>query len=323
MKLKKTKTTNWSDYNKKLEQRGSINLWIHEDLIKDLNDGKVQPPEGGNGRPFEFPDALIELLLMVRTVYKVPLRQTIGLAKDLFPAMGLNMEKVGIPHFSTLSRRARTLKVALDPIASKGPLNLALDSTGLKVYGEGEWKVRQHGIGKRRTWRKIHFAVDIDRFIVHAVVVSANDMHDSHGGTQLIDLVDGDIESVRGDGAYDTETMRKKIRERKAKPIIPPREDAKPHADNSDLKERDEAIQFIEDGVAKGMTLQEARKAWKQSAGYHKRSLVETHMYRFKNAFSDKLQSRRFENQATEVFLKTKLLNRMTVIGMPEIKKVA
>ena len=165
MKIRKPKTTNWSDYNKKLEQRGSINLWIHEDLIKDLNDGKVQPPEGGNGRPFEFPDALIELLLMVRTVYKFPLRQTIGLAKDLFPAMGLNMEKVGIPHFSTLSRRAHTLKVALDPIASKGPLNLALDSTGLKVYGEGEWKVRQHGVGKRRTWRKIHFAVDIDSFI--------------------------------------------------------------------------------------------------------------------------------------------------------------
>ena len=323
MKLKKTKTTNWSDYNKKLEQRGSIKLWVDEDLIKDLNNGKVLPPEGGNGRPFEFPDALIQLLLMARTVYKFPLRQTIGLAKDLFPVMGLDVEKVGIPHFSTLSRRAGTLKVALDPIASKGPLNLALDSTGLKVYGEGEWKVRQHGVGKRRTWRKIHFAIDTNTFMVHAVVVSTNDMHDSHGGTQLIDLVEGDIESARGDGAYDTATMRKKIKERGAVPIIPPREDAKPHPDNPDLKERDEAIQFIEDGLAKGMTLQEARKAWKQSAGYHKRSLVETHMHRFKNAFSDKLQSRRFENQATEVFLKTKLLNRMTAIGMPEIKKVA
>ena len=75
--------------------------------------------------------------------------------------------------------------------------------------------------------------------------------------------------------------------------------------------------------LAKGLPLQDARKAWKQSAGYHKRSLVETHMYRFKNSFWEKLQSRHFENQAKEVFLKTKLLNRMTAIGMPEIKKVA
>lgn len=321
MKQRTPKTTNWADYNQKLERRGSLNLWIDEDLISDLNAGRVHLPVGENGRPFEFPDVLIELLLMIRTVYKMPLRQTVGLAKSLFPHMGL--EKVGLPHFSTLSRRAHKLEISLDPISSKGPLHLALDSTGLKVYGEGEWKVRQHGVGKRRTWRKVHFAIDTKTFKVHAVVISTNEMHDSHAGEKLLDLVGEDIECVLGDGAYDTKSMRKKVKERGAVPIIPPREDAIIHPKDPHLKERNEALQFIKEDLDKGLSLQDARKAWKKSAGYHQRSLVETHMYRFKNAFSEKLQSRLFENQAAEIFLKTKLLNRMTAIGMPEIKKVA
>jgi len=321
MKRHTRKTTNWADYNQKLEQRGSLNLWIDEDLISDLNSGRIEVPVGGNGRPFEFPDALIELLLMVRIVYKIPLRQTMGFAKSLFPHMGL--EKVRLPNFSTLCRRAHKIEVVLDRISSNGPLHLALDSTGLKVYGEGEWKVRQHGVGKRRTWRKVHFAIDTETFKVHAVVVSTNDMHDSQAGGKLLDLIDEDIGYVLGDGAYDTKSMRKKIKERGTIPIIPPREDAIIHPNNPHLKERNESLQFIKDGLDKGLSLQDARKAWKKSAGYHQRSLVETHMYRFKNTFSDKLQSRLFENQAAEIFLKTKLLNRMTAIGMPEVKKIA
>lgn len=321
MKQRTPKTTNWGDYNQKLERRGSLNLWIDEDLISDLNAGRVQLPVGGNGRPFEFPDVLIELLLMIRTVYKMPLRQTVGLAKSLFLHMGLG--KVGLPHFSTLSRRAHKLEISLDPIFSKGALHLAIDSTGLKVYGEGEWKVRQHGVGKRRTWRKVHFAINTETFKVHGVVVSTNEMHDSHAGEKLLDLVGEDIECVLGDGAYDIKSMRKKVKERGAVPIIPPREDAIIHPKDPHLKERNEALQFIKEGLDKGLSLKDARKAWKKATGYHQRSLVETHMYRFKNAFSDKLQSRLFENQAAEIFLKTKLLNRMTAIGMPEIKKVA
>lgn len=321
MKAHRPTTTNWRDYNHKLESRGSLNLWLDADLIKDLNCGRVAPPEGGNGRPFVFPDVLIELLLTIRTFYNMPLRQTMGMARSLFPLVGL--DEIILPHFSTLSRRASRIEIALDPISSKGPIHLAIDSTGLKVYGEGEWKVRQHGAGKRRTWRKVHFGINTKTFMVHAVVVTTNDVHDSPAGVKVVDLIDEDIECVLGDGAYDTGVMRQKIKERGAIPIIPPRDGARIHPDTPYLKERNEAIAFIKEGLAQGLSLHDARKAWKKASRYHQRSLSETHMYRFKNAFSEKLRSRLFENQAAEIFVKTKLLNKITAIGMPNIKKVA
>lgn len=281
MKKHQSTTTNWADYNQKLEERGSINLWIDQKLIDDLNGGRVPAPPAEFGRPFSFPNILIELLLVIRTVYKNPLRQTMGFAKSLFPLLGL--KEIVLPHFSTLSRRASTLGVLLDPIPTGEPLHLAIDSTGLKVYGEGEWKVRQHGADKRRTWRKVHFGINTKTFMVHGVVLSTNDMHDSAGGEQLIDLIEEDIDCVFGDGAYDPKKMRQKIKERGAIPIIPPREDGKIHPKDLVLKERNASLQRIKDLMEKGLTLKEARKAWKVESGYHKRSLVETHMYRFKN----------------------------------------
>lgn len=71
--------------------------------------------------------------------------------------MGLNL---GIPDHSHLSRRAKTLNVVISRRVHAEPLHIVIDSTGLKVYGEGEWKVRQHGASKQRTWIKVHLAVD-------------------------------------------------------------------------------------------------------------------------------------------------------------------
>src|SRR5262249_57535505 len=65
-----------------------------------------------------------------------------------------------VPSYSTLSRRAAELLIALGALPRSTPLHLVIDSSGFKVYGEGEWKVRQHGWSKRRTWRKLHLAVD-------------------------------------------------------------------------------------------------------------------------------------------------------------------
>ena len=55
-----------------------------------------------------------------------------------------------------MSRRARQLQAVIPRKERQKPIHLVVDSTGLKIYGEGEWKVRQHGAGKRRTRRKVH-----------------------------------------------------------------------------------------------------------------------------------------------------------------------
>ena len=88
------------------------------------------------------------------------------MAGSLIRLAGLNWR---VPYLSTLSRRRRDLVVTIPYRPRGGPLHLVIDSTGLKVLGEGEWKVRRHGADKRRVWRKVHLVVDADSHEVRAV----------------------------------------------------------------------------------------------------------------------------------------------------------
>ena len=90
-----------------------------------------------------YSDAAILCALSIRAVYKLAPRQTQGFLSSLKTMPGL---AIPVPHYSTLSRRAADQAVPdLKRGAQKGPLHLAIDSTGLKVFGEGEWQMLQHG----------------------------------------------------------------------------------------------------------------------------------------------------------------------------------
>lgn len=149
---------NWNQYNRSLINRGSLTLWIAEGVqAKWRHADKTGKP----GASPLYTDMAITTCLSLGVVLKLPLRQSIGLVRSLFERAGIDLP---VPDYSTLSRRRRTLAVALDraQAAAARPRHLVIDSTGLKIYGEGEWKVRQHGVGKRRTWRKLHLSVDAD-----------------------------------------------------------------------------------------------------------------------------------------------------------------
>src|SRR4030067_822678 len=150
----KYRIRNWAMYNESLKKRGSITLWISEDVLQAWKPAPEAVRRRGGQK--QYSDGAIECLLMVKGVYHLAYRQTEGFAGSLGKLLGVVLP---IPDYSTLNRRARTLKVNL-PTGEKGPIHMVLDSTGLKVYGEGEWKVRQHGYSKRRTWRKLHLGVD-------------------------------------------------------------------------------------------------------------------------------------------------------------------
>jgi Transposase DDE domain len=143
---------NWSDYNRALVRRGSLTVWVDQESLDAWN---YQGPAQWGGQ-YVYSDTAMQCLLTLRAVFHLPLRATQGMAQSVFQLMGLDL---AVPHYSTLSRRAADLEVDLAR-KSQGPLHLVLDSTGLKVYGEGEWKVRKHGYSKRRTWRKLHLAID-------------------------------------------------------------------------------------------------------------------------------------------------------------------
>ena len=227
--------------------------------------------------------------------------------------MGIELE---VPDRSTLSRRLGKLSVELPVVTKDRAVHVVVDSTGVKVYGEGEWKVRTHGVGKRRTWRKLHLGVNEATGEILAAVVSTNERSDAEALPDLLDGIDAEIEQVSGDGAYDQRKCYEAIRHRNAKATIPPRQGAKiwQHGNTkAERHNRDENLRRIR---------KVGRKTWKHETGYHRRSLAETTMFRFKSIFGTKLRSREFDNQAVELFLQCAALNRMLQLGKPDSYKV-
>lgn len=239
----------------------------------------------------------------MRELFHLPLRATEGLIRNLIEWRALGIQA---PDYSTLCLRQKDLAVFLPKTQKQKPLHAVVDATGLKVFGEGEWKVRQHGYSKRRTWRKLHLVIDENSQEIEAAVVTTNDFKDSEILPNLLDQIDSELTQVSGDGGYDTHKNYELIANRGADPIIPPREDAviAQHG-NSHLpaKPRDRVIRKIR---------QLGRKNWKKQNGYHRRSLAETAMYRLKTIFSGTLRARLFENQGTEALLRCFALNKMT-----------
>ena len=186
---------NWHDYNESLVQRGSITLWISEE---DIGAWKPDGPRKRGGQ-LQYSDGAIQCLLMVRSVFHLTLRATEGFLRSLFHLLGWELP---VPDYTTLCKRAKRLAVSLLRTAT-GPLHLVLDSTGLKVFGEGEWKVRQHGYTKRRTWRKLHLSVDSETQEIQAVVLSEASLDDAGAAPELLDQSTESVEQVGGDGAYD------------------------------------------------------------------------------------------------------------------------
>ena len=146
---------NWSAYDRALVQRGSLTLWISEEALVAW--GYHGPRQ--RGAQFDYSDQAIEAMLTLKEVFHLSNRAAEGLVRSVFALLPVALP---VPDHSTLSRRGRTVHLQL-PKRARGPLHVVMDSSGLKVYGEGEWKVRQHGWSKRRTWRKMHLSVDVSR----------------------------------------------------------------------------------------------------------------------------------------------------------------
>jgi hypothetical protein len=249
---------NWANYNKALVQRGSLTLWIDSRSTDTWLDSSS--PERRSRRR-TYTDAAILCALLLREAYHLPLRSTQGLVSSVLMMMQV---KLPSPHYSTLSRRARSLQLSL--AAPEKIRHLVIDSSGLKVYGEGEWKVRTHGKAKRRTWRKLHISMDASTHQLTSVLLTDNEQLDRAALPELLKQPDAGIEYVCADGAYDFEQCYRAIKHYQAKPLIPPRSDAVVRG-RSPFEGRDENVREIK---------KRGRKKWKERSGYHKRSLVET-----------------------------------------------
>src|SRR5215468_4290987 len=293
MKKHTYRIRNWSEYNASLKKRGSLTIWVSPEAVENWTTDDLT---GEPGASPTYTDLAIETMATVQAVYGLAGRQTQGFLQSVFELMKLDLTA---PDHSTLSRRRRQLPITLPVKDWSKSRHLVIDSTGVKVYGEGEWKVRQHGVGKRRTWRKLHFCVDEATLEIVSVVASTNDVSDAEALSDLLQDVPGTIEQVSADGAYDQRKCYDTLNKQGAKAAIPPRKGAKiwQHANSkADRHARDENLRRIR---------KIGRKEWKRESNYHRRSLAETQVFRFKTVFGDRLQTRQIDNQFKELMLKS------------------
>lgn len=248
-------------------------------------------------------------MLTLKSVFNLPLRSTQGLVESLIKLLDLPIEAAD---YSTVCRRQKMLDIKLQKRSQAEPLHGVFDSTGLKVFGEGEWKVRQHGYSKRRTWRKLHLGVDEKSGEIIASVITTNDFGDGEVLSDLLDQIDSPLSQAYGDGAYDSFENYDLLNKCGAKITIPPRENAKTHQ-HGNCK----APPLVRDKIIRAIR-KLGRSEWKRQSGYHRRSIAETTMFRFKQLFGDNLSAILFESQAAEAFIKCNALNKMTSLGMPD-----
>lgn len=300
---------NWSDYNRSLIQRGSINIWIDEGSIqKWLNSEHT----GKAGRPATYSDDAILMLLILRERFHLPLRSLEGFARSIFTLMKLDL---AVPSYTQICRRAKTLYKKINRLTKRPFAHIILDSTGLKVYGEGEWKVRTHGKSKRRTWRKLHIGIDAETQDFVVCELTGNGVGEADSAVRMLDKIPDKIKTVRGDGAYDPNAVRAKIFEKGGRANIPPPRHASiKGAKEGWVKDRDEDIATI---LSFG-DRDSGRKPWKVLTQYYKRSLVETAILRIKKMLGYELKGRLLETQHTEAICKCLVINKMNELGMPK-----
>ena len=289
----KYKVTNWAQYNVALRRRGDITIWFTEAAINEWRPAKT----GARGRPQEYSDHAIETAILIRQVFHLPLRQTEGFMVSLAHLMNA---AISIPDFSSISKRSielprHVLSKALEP----GSL-VIVDSTGLKVYGQDEWHQEKHGVPARRTWRKLHLAVDENHQIL-ACELTTPEVGDPTAVPDLLAQIDTPFEVFMGDGAFDGETVSNAVlvKQPEAQVVVPPHKTAV----------------YSEAGDT-------PRGAWQRQNDYGLRSRVELAIQRYKRIIGNCMKARALPQQKTEAWFSASALNMMTNLGMPVSVKI-
>ncbi len=301
------RTTNWKSYNDALKRRGSLLVWLDRDMAW------LAPKCGKPGRPPVFSDAAIQFCLMVKVLFGLPLRQTTGMVSSILKMAGLDWP---VPDFSTLSRRQKTITVQLSSRRMASPLNLLVDSTGIKFLGDGEWLARKHGTHRRRQYRKVHLAMDTATGDIRAVEFTSSREGDSPVLPDLLDQIpEGEeIGTVTGDGAFDTRRCHSAILARGGTAVIPIRK-------NGRLWKEDCPAALARNDILRA-TRHLGRKIWKKWSGYHVRSRIEARMRNLKS-FGERIASRDPDRQTAEIHIRVALMNRFNALGTAEIERVA
>jgi IS5 family transposase len=288
---------NWQKYNKELVQRGSITFLIDPNFFRTLRMKRAKNP----GRPVQYPDSVIELLAFVKVHFKLAYRALQGFA-DCFLTNFFPNRKA--PNYTLVCKRIKDLGKHLPQLPSNQEAVVILDASGMKIQGEGEWKVKIHGRGRPRKWVKVHLAVDAETQEIVAEVLTEANVGDSKMVATLLDQMKNQPNQIIADGGYDKKQAREEIKQRKIRSLIPPPRNARYKGSTS---ERDRAILEI---IGLGGD-RRARSLWAKLTGYNLRVLVETAFSSLKRLFGDRFFSKTFERQQVESRIRCLIVNKL------------
>ena len=311
--MSKKEQRNWSQYNQRLKRQARVEVFVSSDCQQQwLYTGNRLP-----GGKVLYDDKAVEACLLLREYLRLGLRQTEGMVQSILDLAGAPLKA---PDYTTLSRRCCGLRPQLADALRKEGLIIAIDSTGLSLHSANSWSRAKHrpsSAHRNTQWRKLHIAIDAHTGMIVAADYSEATHNDCQHLQPLLDQIPAKVDAVAADMAYDKGRCRQSIHARGARQLIPPQRNArlshhshrlKPLAEC--LRERDDAIRFIHHNAVGGDTSL-ARKSWKQKAGYHVRSRVETTFWQMKTHAGDCLTNRSEANRRMQAFLKCTLINKL------------
>jgi hypothetical protein len=301
------KIKNWSTYNEALKARGKIDFWLSDEAI--ANWYEEEQVYDGTGAPTVYSDFAITVCHEIRQVYRLPLRQTQGFIDSLFKVLNVSLS---CPDYTTLSKRLSSLSINIPRYTKQHSPDesvaaIAIDSTGLKRFGRDEWHQEKHKVSAKRSWRKLHIAVD-NQHTIHACVLTDRFVSDDSAVPDLLEQINIDAEHITADSAYDKNPVYNNVSEKfkGADIVIPPDSDAV--YGNTSHPQRNRNLQEIKTF---------GRMNWQRARNYGRRNYSELCIQRYKRILGNQLHSREFSRQENEVMIGCGLLNKMTSLGMP------
>lgn len=303
------KLNNWPEYNEALRRRGSIDVWLSEEVISLWYEkDRVYT---GQGAPRRYSDFAIRTCYEIRLVYRLPLRQTQGFINSLFRQLRVDLS---CPDYTVLSKRLAELDIKIPKYRVKKDRPdatvhaIAIDSTGLKRFGRGEWHQEKYELSSKASWRKLHVAVNQDHYI-EACELTDRFSHDESQVEALLEQIQEPIDHFSGDGAYDETPVYDAVTAHSpnADVVIPPRSTAVENDKAADLRNRN--IREIEEI---------GRMGWQKHRQYGRRNYSELAVQRYQKIFGDSMHARDITRQKQEAKLACSALNIMTALGMPQ-----
>ena len=292
----------WKQYNKNLVHRGKINFWIKPAAINNWKAKKKKK----NGHPFVFSNELIKAMSYIRFKFHLSLRETEGFFQSLTALVKL-LSKV--PCYTQLCRRMKCLKLPVELLEKKNITDIVLDTTGLRVYGEGEWRAEKYG-GKK-SWKKLHLAMDPESGKLMLAEITDEYVHDTTYLEKVLKRSNCRSGKVLIDGIADSRRCYRLSKTYNKTLLTPPKKGAVIRKEDEFVR-RNDAVKIIR-GLGNDKL---ARSIWSKLVGYSRRVIVESMMARWKKLYGNSLKSRCKARRKIEVHLKAMMINLM-IDGQP------